>query len=31
MIQLIGCLLAVAAILWLSVTLLVCLEDKDDD
>ena len=31
MIELIGCLLGLAAILWLVVMVLLCVEDKDDD
>lgn len=31
MIQLMGCLLALAAILWLVVMILLCVEDKDDN
>lgn len=31
MIQLMGCLLAVAAILWLAVMVLLMVEDKDDN
>lgn len=31
MIQLMGCLLGLAAILWLIVMVLLCVEDTDDD
>lgn len=31
MIQLMGCLLGLAGILWLVVMVLLCVEDKDDD
>ncbi len=31
MIQLMGCLLGLAAILWLVVMVLLCVEDKDDN
>lgn len=31
MIQLMGCLLGLAAILWLIVMVLLCVEDKADD
>ena len=31
MIQLMGCLLGLAAIFWLIVMVLLCVEDKDDD
>jgi hypothetical protein len=31
MIQLMGCLLGLAAILWLVVMILLCVEDKDDN
>lgn len=31
MIQLIGCLLALAALLWLGITILLFVEDKDDN
>lgn len=31
MIQLMGCLLGLAAILWLVVMVLLCAEDKDDN
>lgn len=31
MIQLMGCLLGLATILWLIVMVLLCVEDKDDD
>lgn len=31
MIQLMGCLLGLAAILWLIVMVLLCVEDKDDN
>lgn len=31
MIQLMGCLLGLVAILWLIVMVLLCVEDKDDD
>lgn len=31
MIQLMGCLLGLAAILWLIVMVLLCVENKDDD
>lgn len=31
MIQLMGCLLGLAVILWLVVMVLSCVEDKDDD
>lgn len=31
MIQLMGCLLGLAIILWLVVMVLLCVEDKDDD
>lgn len=31
MIQLMGCLLGLAAILWLIVMILLCVEDKDDN
>jgi hypothetical protein len=31
MLQLMGCLLGLAAILWLIVMVLLCVEDKDDN
>lgn len=31
MIQLMGCLLGLAAILWLVVMILLCVENKDDN
>lgn len=31
MIQLMGCLLGLAVILWLIVMVLLCVEDKDDN
>lgn len=31
MLQLMGCLLGLAAILWLVVMILLCVEDKDDN
>ena len=31
MIQLMGCLLGLAAILWLVVMILLCVEDNDDN
>lgn len=31
MIQLMGCLLGLPAILWLVVMILLCVEDKDDN
>lgn len=31
MLQLMGCLLGLAAILWLVVMVLLCVEDKDDN